>query len=189
MDRALLAFCSTSRTVVPPAWMSRMMPKISSTSMGARPSDGSSSSIRIGSAMSARPIASICCSPPLSVPASCDRRSARMGKHACTRSSARWIARLSVRAYAPILRFSRTVSSGKSSRPSGTCEIPRRTIFSEGRPSILRPRKLTVPRAGRASPEMLLRVVDLPAPLAPSRVTMEPSSTLNEMPLSAWILP
>ena len=75
-----------------------MMAKISSTSMGASPSDGSSSSIRAGSAMRPRPIASICCSPPLSVPASCARRSARIGKHVCTRSSVAWMARLSERA-------------------------------------------------------------------------------------------
>jgi hypothetical protein len=44
--------------------MRAMMPKMLSTSMGASPSDGSSSSINRGRAISARPIASICCSPP-----------------------------------------------------------------------------------------------------------------------------
>ena len=87
------------------------------------------------------------------------------------------------------MRFSSTVSSGKSSRPSGTCEIPRRAIVSQGSPSIRCPRKLTVPRAAGTSPEMHLSVVDFPAPLAPSSVTMEPSGTLKETPLSAWMLP
>ena len=41
-----------------------MMPKISLTRIGDRPSDGSSSSISFGRAISARPIASICCWPP-----------------------------------------------------------------------------------------------------------------------------
>ena len=40
------------------------MAKISSTSMGASPSEGSSSSIMRGVDIRPRPIASICCSPP-----------------------------------------------------------------------------------------------------------------------------
>jgi len=44
--------------------MRAMIEKISSTSSGDSPSDGSSSSISVGRAISARPIASICCSPP-----------------------------------------------------------------------------------------------------------------------------
>ena len=165
-----------------------MMRKISSTSMGANPNEGSSRSISLGSAISARPIATICCSPPLSVPASCDRRSARMGKCACTRSRLSRIARFSVRVYAPIFKFSTTVSSGKSSRPSGTWEMPRRTICSEGSPSILRPMKVTVPRAGGTRPEMDFSVVDFPAPFAPRSATTERSGTLKEMPLSTRML-
>ena len=45
------------------------MRKISATTSGARPNDGSSSSSRLGRSSSARAIASICCSPPDSVPA------------------------------------------------------------------------------------------------------------------------
>ena len=87
------------------------------------------------------------------------------------------------------MRFSSTLSSGKSSRPSGTCEIPRRAIVSHASPSIRCPRKLTVPLGGETSPEMHLSVVDFPAPLAPSSVTIEPSGTLNDTPRSAWMLP
>ena len=36
---------------------------------------------------------------------------------------------------------------------------------------------------------MDLSVVDFPAPLAPSSVTIEPSGTSKETPLSAWMLP
>ena len=50
------------------ALMSLMMSKICSTRIGARPIDGSSSSSSFGRAIRARPIASICCSPPDSVP-------------------------------------------------------------------------------------------------------------------------
>ena len=46
---------------------------------GASPSDGSSNIISFGLDMSARPIASICCSPPDSVPATWLRRSASRG--------------------------------------------------------------------------------------------------------------
>ena len=36
---------------------------------------------------------------------------------------------------------------------------------------------------------MHFSVVDLPAPLAPSSVTIEPSGTLKDTPRSAWMLP
>ncbi len=61
----MLAFCSTSSIETPrSALMRATMAKISSTSLGDRPNEGSSSSIKSGSATSARPMASICCSPP-----------------------------------------------------------------------------------------------------------------------------
>ena len=37
--------------------------------------------------------------------------------------------------------------------------------------------------------EIVFRVVDLPAPLAPIRVTISPSFTSNETSLTAWMLP
>ena len=46
-----------------------MIEKISSVIKGASPRLGSSSSSRLGLAISARPMASICCSPPDMVPA------------------------------------------------------------------------------------------------------------------------
>ena len=68
--------------VMPSACRLFIMENISLTSMGERPMLGSSSSSIFGSVMSARPMASICCSPPESVPASCRVRSARRGKWA-----------------------------------------------------------------------------------------------------------
>ena len=62
------------------AFSRRIRLKTSSTISGARPMLGSSSSSRRGCATSARPIASICCSPPDSRPAGCFSRSARRGK-------------------------------------------------------------------------------------------------------------
>ena len=58
--------------------------------------DGSSRSSTRGRAISARPIASICCSPPDSVPPTCLRRSASRGNVSNTQSSrASWAALLS----------------------------------------------------------------------------------------------
>ena len=53
----------------PAALMRRIASNMSCTIGGARPSDGSSSSSRRGRAISARPIATICCWPPDSSPA------------------------------------------------------------------------------------------------------------------------
>ena len=80
MDRAICAFCSTSRMVTP-AWCSSLiMSKICSTKMGANPMEGSSSMSSLGLLISARAMASICCSPPERVPAICFSRSFRRGK-------------------------------------------------------------------------------------------------------------
>ena len=48
--------------------------------IGANPSDGSSNSSNEGRSISARAMASICCSPPLRLPAVCERRSPSTGK-------------------------------------------------------------------------------------------------------------
>ncbi len=57
--------------VVPRAGSSASSSKICATTRGARPSEGSSSSTSCGRLMRERARASICCSPPDSVPASC----------------------------------------------------------------------------------------------------------------------
>src|SRR5439155_22019330 len=68
-------FCSTSSTVTPSALIVRTVSKIRPTSTGASPRVGSSSISIFGRAISARPIAHICCSPPASGPASWAARS------------------------------------------------------------------------------------------------------------------
>ena len=60
--------------------MRRAMASSSSTIFGARPSEGSSSISRRGALIIARATATICCSPPLMVPASCCARSRSLGK-------------------------------------------------------------------------------------------------------------
>ena len=96
---------------------------------------------------------------------------------------------LSLRMYAPSIRFSRTVSRGKILRPSGTWQMPMRTISSGAVRWIGWPRNSMVPSLHRSSPEMVIRVVDLPAPFAPMRHPICPSWSSNETPLRAWMLP
>src|ERR1043166_8750522 len=65
------AFCSTRRMVTPRSRLMRTtMCKISFFSFGDRPRLGSSIRMTVGRASSARAIASICCCPPESWPAS-----------------------------------------------------------------------------------------------------------------------
>ena len=131
-----------------PCWLiSVTISKIRSTSTGASPIDGSSSSSSFGRAISARPIAHICCSPPESVPAFCARRSARRGKSPNTRSMSSLTPDLSLRWKAPISRFSSTVMRANSRRPSGDWLMPSRTISCGGMPTMSLPSK----RIGRAS--------------------------------------
>ena len=87
------------------------------------------------------------------------------------------------------MMFSFTVRPGKIRRPSGTWEMPSRTMVSGPSPAIDLPSNRISPAAGLASPEIARSVVDLPAPLAPSKVTTCPSSTLSETPRSASISP
>ena len=55
-----------------------------STTIGAKPRDGSSVRSNFGSAIKALPMANICCSPPLSVPATWFIRFFKMGKRSHT---------------------------------------------------------------------------------------------------------
>ena len=133
-------------------------------------------------------MASICCSPPLSVPASCARRSLRRGKSAYTRSMSAPISP-SLRTKAPISRFSAIVMRVNVPRPSGTITRPWRTSSHAPCPAIGRPMNSIVPAADGSSPVTAFSVVVLPAPLAPMRLTSSPSPTSNDTPLTAWMPP
>ena len=67
--------------------------------------------------------------------------------------------------------------------------MPRLTISCAGTAVISRPWNRICPWRGRLSPLIERSVVDLPAPFAPSSVTISPSCTSSEIPLSAWIDP
>jgi len=92
------------------------------------------------------------------------------------------------RAASPRRRFSSTVSSAKSLRPSGTSATPLRATASGLRPRSERPPSVISPRAGTA-PMIACSVVDLPAPFGPMSPTISPGGTSNVMPRTAGTPP
>ena len=125
-------------------------------------------------------MARICCSPPESWPAGRLRRCPRMGKRSISSAISRCTTWPSRRTQAPSSRFSRTVRRARISRPSGTCTSPPRTIRSGEAVVRSRRSKRAVPALGRSNPDSVLRMVDLPAPLAPIRATISPLATPKE---------
>ena len=77
---------------------------------------------------------------------------------------------------APISRFSITVRVAKILRPSGTWTMPCWTISCGSMRVMSSSSKRMCPVRVRSRPEMVLSVVDFPAPLAPIRVTISPFS-------------
>ncbi len=63
------------------------------------------------------------------------------------------------------------------------------TMLWGASPVMFLPLNVIVPLRGRLRPLMERSVVDFPAPLAPISVTISPSRTWMEMPLSAWMEP
>ena len=192
---AIAAFCSTSTTVTPWRLISRITSPSCSTIRGARPSEGSSSSSTRGPAISARPIASICCSPPESRPA---RLAGALGED---REQLVHPARGRARAppcrappCPPARRFSATVRRPKIRRPSGTCTSPPRATSAGSSPIRLRPASsieppVIAPRCPRRVPDTARSSVLLPAPLFPSTATTAPSGTSSDTPSSARTAP
>src|SRR5688500_4048198 len=176
--------------LVPAAWTARMLRKISCTTMGARPSEGSSMHSRRGSDMSARDSASICCSPPESVPAGCAARSRKRGKASIARSMSALTFLRSLRYLKPpISRFSRTVSAGNTRRPSGTSAMPAAARWYAGMRVTSLPSNTILPRRGSMAPATPRMVVLLPAPLAPMRVMISPSATSKDTARTAGTSP
>ena len=130
-----------------------MMRKISRTISGARPRLGSSSISRSRPAISARPIASICRSPPESVPACLRRRSRQPRKQRVHLVQPRCGARRPSRGTGTrrAANCPRTVMLANSSRFSGTRQMP-----------------APHPRLDRPSPRMSLAAETRPRPRAGS---------------------
>ena len=62
-------------------------------------------------------------------------------------------------------------------------------MFSGPLPTITSSLRRTVPSVGVSAPAMVMSVVDLPAPLGPTRVTISPSSTVRLTPRTAGMRP
>jgi hypothetical protein len=77
--------------------------------------------------------------------------------------------------------LSRTDSSGKTSRPSGTSTSPARATRCAGELEISAPPNRIAPETGRSSPEIARIRVDLPAPFGPSTANISPGRTARSM--------
>ena len=86
-------------------------------------------------------------------------------------------------------RLSRIDRNGNTSRPSGTWLMPSRTTASGSMPSMRRPSNSIEPFCGAITPEMVFKMVVLPAPLAPSTVTICPAIRSRLIPRIAVIGP
>ena len=149
------------------------MPKISSTSMGARPSEGSSSSTTLGWLISARRSPASAARRPTGSPipgvALLESREIGIDEVDALLHHA---GRLDVAAGDQVLLGGQVLEHPPS---SNTWTRPSRVTSCARMPSMRRSRSCTVPlvtspRSERSTPEMALSVVVLPAPLAPSRV-------------------
>src|SRR6218665_2940702 len=124
------SFCSTSNIVIPVERKTCSAWRICCTTMGARPMNGSSNSSRRGADIKARPMATICCSPPDKVPVRCRRRSASRGNRSYTYSK-RLRTAAALRPCSlmlPSSRLSYTVMGANTCRPSGTSASPSATM-------------------------------------------------------------
>src|SRR6266508_873250 len=186
---AWYAFCSTARTARPDSRSRRIVSKISVTTFGASPRLGSSRTSRSGFAISARPIPTICCSPPLRRAAFTRARRRIRGKSSYTRVSVASASSRARRVYAPRRRFASAVSCGKSRRPSGHAAIPRPGRACAGSGVMSSPLKRTRPADGARRPFTTFRTVDLPAPFGPTMTVVASAFASRPTPQRTWVPP
>ena len=74
-------------------------------------------------------------------------------------------------------------------RPSGSVHSPARASSSGRIPLTCRPSTWKHPDVGASCPLATFSVVDLPAPLGPSRASTPPSCTARSMPCRTSICP
>ena len=189
-DIARARFCSTSRIEWPCARRLRMISSTRCTSLGESPSEGSSIRISAGLAISARPIASICCSPPLNEPPALSSRSASCGNSARTSSRSQCLrpavagcaaaagerARRQRQVLAHRQRFE-DAAPLRNDRDARLGDRVGRLALNE------RPAKTTSPRRGGVSPAIERISVVLPMPLRPRITTMRPACELEAQPV------
>ena len=143
------------------------------TTVGARPCDISSVITSRGWERIARASATICCSPPDSVPTSWRRRWRSLGNRSnAGAESTSWPAVLETS-----LSVSSTLIVGNRPRPSGMWTSPSLVMRSAELPVTSLPANVTLPPRAWIMPEMARRVVVFPAPLAPMQATTSPGRT------------
>ena len=141
---------------------------------------GSSMQISRGRPISARAIATICCSPPESTPGALIDPLGDAGKSVSIRSRSSATALRSAADRRPSADSRARVISGKMRAPRARSRFRRGSPDGSGSPSIRAPSNVTVPERGASSPRMIFIVVDLPLALPPSSETMRPSPTSSE---------
>ena len=122
-------------------------------------------------------IASICCSPPDSVPAVCVAPFAEPGE--LRERPVVHVVVASARCSVAMRRFSVTVRFGKMPRPSGIRHTPARASASRRHPGDVASTEQQAPRRGTICPEATARVVDFPAPFGPSNANTSPGCELR----------
>ena len=143
-----------------------------------------------GSAIRPRPIATICCSPPESVPASCCWRSfSAAGRWRTLCRAARCASGLgcAVRAHQQVVEHRHVREKPPPFRDHARCR--RRTISSRTGLVELFAIERNGAALGLSSPASILSVVVLPAPFAPISATISPSGTSKQISHNAWTLP
>ena len=156
--------------------------------IGARPSDGSSSSTTSGRDISARDTASICCSPPDRLPARWLRRSCSTGIDLEPLGHVG----VDLLVLADEGADTQVVLDGQLGERAASLRDVLAGRAGRCRPG---PSRRAAGRAARRCPcvsiipETARSVVVLPAPLAPRITTTSPSSTWKSSPCSTWIGP
>src|SRR6266571_7249299 len=182
--RPALAFCSTSRIVLPRAFIILTASKTDLSTLGARPIDGSSRMIRDGSSIRQRANSTSRCSPPDRLPAFFPDHVTSCGNVSSICAILRASRDRSLMMYPPSSTFSLTVMSRNRLWFCGTCTSPRSRIWRGLRPASGAPRSVMLPRRGRSSPLIVASRVDLPAPFGPTMQVIPPSGTVSDTPCS-----
>ena len=163
------------------------------TSIGERPTEGSSTSNIRGDDMIARAIASICCWPPLMLQANCRERSRSTGNAAYTapRLCCEW-ARAVAGKHRAVDSRARSVSETGDGLPAPEPRPSPRFPACPCRPDRCarhRPPTQFLPRVTGIKPIMHFISVLLPLPLVPSNATVSPCRTSNDTPVSTRTAP
>ena len=178
--------CSEITTVSPRSWTKRWrIDKTSSAAIGSRAEVGSSRTRTLGCITSALPIATRCCSPPLSVDIERPRKWARESRSRISSTRLRMTSGAKLRASMPKTSSSSTVSVTKPctgfcptipmrwARPPGfvrEVEIPSTEISPANIPPVWCGTNPLINRSRE----------DFPEPVAPMTRTISPSSIVKE---------